>query len=71
MEQARFVWEVEHPEHEKVQVEAPDRLHAIVEAAHAWGIKKWTSIARACAVDLIGPAQKKKPTTAKGEKHGN
>ena len=52
-----FLWDVAHPEHETVRVEAPDRLHAIVEAAHAWEIMKWTSVARACEVTQIGPVR--------------
>lgn len=52
-----FLWDVVHPEHETVRVEAPDRLHAIVEAAHAWEIMKWTSVARECGVALLGPVR--------------
>lgn len=83
MEKTLFLWDVEHLEHEKARVEAPDRLHAIVEAAHAWGVLMWTSVARECKTKKIGPAparkasparkpaQKKKPTAAKGEHHGH
>lgn len=77
MEKTLFLWDVEHPEHEKARVEAPDRLHAIVEAAHAWDVLMWTSVARECKTKKIGPvpakkpAQKKKPTAAKGEHHGH
>ena len=54
----QFIFNVEHPEHETVRVSAPDRLHAIVEAAHAWGIVKWTEVARECRTILAGEVQK-------------
>lgn len=81
-----FVWTVEHPEHEKVKVEADTRLNAITTAARLWGVP-WTSVARDCRTDAIEKLDKsapkrpaagmKKPETAKkaksqkGEHHGN
>ena len=47
-----FVWTVEHPEHEKVKVEADTRLNAITTAARLWGVP-WTSVARDCRTDAI------------------
>ena len=54
----QFIFNVAHSEHETVRVSAPDRLHAIVEAAHAWGIVKWTEVARECRTILAGEVQK-------------
>lgn len=83
MEKINYLWDVKHPEHEEVRVEAPDRLHAVVEAAHAWGVLMWTSVARECETKKIGPAPakkappakkpapKKKPAAAKGANHGH
>ncbi len=59
MEVKMLLWEVSHPEHEAVRVEAEDRLHAVVEAAHAWGIVRWTDVARECKAELLGEAPKK------------
>ena len=55
----QFIFNVEHPEHEPVRVSAPDRLHAIVEAAHAWGVTMWTDVARECSASILGEAPKK------------
>lgn len=69
----QFIFNVAHPEHETVQVTAPDRLHAVVEAAHAWGIVTWTDVARECQTMLVDeaprkPARKpKKPDKEKGK----
>lgn len=69
-----LVWDVGHPEHETVRVEAQDRLHAVVEAAHAWGIVKWTDVARECKAEIVGETKEKpkrpagKPSQKKGAK---
>lgn len=60
MKKSNFLWDVRHPEHEPVRVEAPDRLRAIAEAAHAWGITMWTGVAHGCEARKIGPAPVKK-----------
>lgn len=74
-EREKFRYKVVHPQHGEARVIAEDRLHAVVEAAHSWGINKWTSIARACEVEKLGTAPKKpaaKRTRAKkGENHGD
>jgi hypothetical protein len=62
-----LLWEVWHPEHERVQVEAEDRLHAVVEAAHAWGVTMWTDVARECSTSILGEAPKK-PTPRPAKK---
>ena len=72
-----FLFSVKHHEHGEVQVIAQDLLHAVVEAAHSWGIMKWTTIARECDVQRLGPAQKKKAAkktdrrAKEGERHGD
>ena len=48
-----MLWSVIHPEHEDLEVEAEDRLHAVTAAARAWNVPSWTGIARQCTVRLI------------------
>lgn len=74
-EREKFLFKVKHPQHGETSVTAEDRLHAVVEAAHRWGIMKWTSIARACEIVNLGPAPKeqekpKKRTAKRGTKKG-
>lgn len=52
----KYLYIVRHPQHGEARVTAEDRLHAVVEAAHSWGIMKWSGIARACEVEKQGPA---------------
>lgn len=68
MDKPKFLWDVMHPEHELVRVEAPDRLRAIAAAAHVWGITTWTSVAVGCEVRKAGPAPAKKPAQRKSRK---
>lgn len=70
MDKTNFLWEGTHPDYDPVRVEAPDRLHAVAEAARAWGVPAWTSVARTCEVRKIGPApaQKTPPAQRPAEK---
>lgn len=58
-EKELYLYRVKHPEHGETKVEAPDRLHAVVAAAKAYGVTRWTSIARECACEKLEPAPKK------------
>lgn len=51
---------VSHQSFEPVVVLAEDRLRAIIAAAKLWGVVRWTSIARACEVELCAPPAEKK-----------
>jgi hypothetical protein len=55
-----FIWNVEHPEHETVKVEADTRLNAITTAARLWGVP-WTTVARECRANAIEQLEKPKP----------
>lgn len=57
-------WEVTHPEHEPVCVESPDRLHAVVGAARAWGVTMWTSVVSDCVAEKIAPDSGKETAPA-------
>lgn len=72
----KYLYIVRHPQHGEARVTAEDRLHAVVEAAHSWGIMKWSGIARACEVEKLGPAPEKAKKRAakrsmKGAAHGD
>jgi len=43
-----YHYTVKHPDYGTVKVQAADSIGAVREAATAWGIVKWTSIAREC-----------------------
>lgn len=60
-EKELFLFRVKHPEHGETEVTAEDRLHAVVAAAKAYGVTRWTSIARECSCERLGPAPKKPP----------
>ena len=49
-------WEVRHDLYEDVEVEAEDRLRAIIAAAKVWGVR-WLSIAHECRTKKLGPAK--------------
>jgi len=63
-----YIFEIKHPEYGETKVIAEDRLHAIVEAAHKWGVIKWTYIARDCECARLGPAPEKKRAPKRTEK---
>jgi len=58
MEEMKYRFIVRHPDYDEICVEAQDRLHAIVEAAHIWGVLMWTSVARECETERMDPAKK-------------
>lgn len=67
MSRPLYIYEVNHPEHESVQVPSPDRLRAITGAAKVWGVN-WTDVARQCDVRMLGPAPDgPKPVERKSE----
>lgn len=79
----KYLFTVRHPQHGEARVTAEDRLHAVIEAAHSWGIMKWSGIARACEV-VKGEKAPEKPYQAlrarsprggakkkKGDRHGD
>ena len=43
-----YHYTVTHPTHGTAKVQATDAIGAVREAATAWGVVKWTSIAREC-----------------------
>lgn len=49
-------WEVRHDLYEDVEVEAEDRLRAIIAAAKVWGVR-WLPIAHECRTKKLGPAK--------------
>lgn len=66
-EKVLFIYRVKHPERGEVEVEAEDRLHAVVAAGKAWGVP-WTTIARECICERLGPAPDKRPTAEQKKK---
>lgn len=60
-----MIYRVSHPEHPTVEVAAVDKVRAIGEAARAWGMTKWTAVARECEVAELRPmplcANERKP----------
>lgn len=46
-------WEVRHDLYEDVEVEAEDRLRAIIAAAKIWGVR-WLPIAQECRTKRLG-----------------
>lgn len=73
MDKVKYEYAVKHPQYGEAKVTAEDRLHAVVEAAHSWGIMKWTGIARDCEIIRLGPApeEPKKRGTKKTAKRGS
>ena len=59
----KYLFTVRHPQYGEASVTAEDRLHAVIEAAHSWGVMKWSGIARACEV-IKGEKVKEKPSQA-------
>lgn len=49
-------WEVRHDLYEDVEVEAEDRLRAIIAAAKIWGVR-WLPIAQECRTKKLGPVK--------------
>lgn len=45
-------WEVRHELYEDVEVEAEDRLRAIIAAAKIWGVR-WLPIAQECRTKKV------------------
>lgn len=45
-------WEVRHDLYEDVEVEAEDRLRAIIAAAKIWGVR-WLPIAQECRTKRV------------------
>lgn len=45
-------WEVRHDLYEDVEVEAEDRLRAIIAAAKVWGVR-WPPIAQECRTKKV------------------
>ena len=43
-----YHYTVSHPKYGTVKVQAADAIGAVREAATAWGVTRWTEIARAC-----------------------
>ena len=64
MEKTLYLYRVTHPEHGQAQVEAIDRLRAIGRAAGTWGVP-WTTIARECTCERLGPAPAPAPPKRK------
>ena len=67
MEKTLYLYRVTHPEHGQAQVEAIDRLRAISRAAGTWGVP-WTTIARECICERLGPAPDKRPAAEQKKK---
>lgn len=65
----KYLFTVRHPQHGEARVTAEDRLHAVIEAAHSWGIMKWSGIARACEV-IRGEKALEEQKTAKKKPSG-
>lgn len=65
----QYHYRITHYEHGAVDVIAEDRLRAVCAAAHAWGVR-WTSIARECGAERLGPAADPTAENRKGEKTG-
>lgn len=58
-EQEKLLFRVSHPVHGETEVTAVDRYRAIIGAAREWGLR-WSTIARDCKVQELGPAPKKR-----------
>lgn len=56
---ASILFRVRHPDHGAVEVAAVDRVRAVSAAAATWGVTRWTTIARGCTVEELGPADKR------------
>ena len=63
-EKVLFLYRVKHPVHGEIEVEAVDRLRAVAAAGRAWGVP-WTTIARECTCERLGPAPAPAPTKKK------
>ena len=59
----KYLFTVRHPQYGEARVTAEDRLHAVIEAAHSWGVMKWSGIARACEV-IKGEKVQERPSQA-------
>lgn len=66
-EKVLFLYRVKHPVHGEIEVEAVDRLRAVAAAGRAWGVP-WTTIARECICERMGPATDKKPAAEQKKK---
>lgn len=64
MNKRLYRYEVACAGREPVRVAAVDRLRAISRAAGTWGVP-WTTIARECTCERLGPAPAPAPTKKK------
>ena len=64
MDKKLYRFKVCHTVHGEVEVLAPDRYQAVVNAAKEWGLR-WTTIAKDCIVIQLGNSP-----VRKGGRHG-
>jgi len=55
-----YHYTVTHPTYGTAKVQAADNIGAVREAATAWGVVKWTSIAREVQISKWSAVSKKK-----------
>lgn len=56
----KFRYRVTHPDYGAVEITAVDRLRAVSGAGVIWEVP-WTSIARQCGCERLGPAAEEAP----------
>ena len=56
----KFRYRVTHPDYGTVELTAEDKLRAVSRAGVIWEVP-WTSIARQCSCERLGPAAEEAP----------